>query len=74
MWMQSGQLVMEICLGRSVSKGYCGSESMHMEIRARIVIDGVLHKEHYLSHKSLARGATLIHEDQDLPSVYAKIL
>ena len=60
------------CCTRSLSKGYSGSEAMHLEIHARIVISGVLDMEHYLSPRSLNRGATLIRDNETLPEIYSK--
>ena len=48
------------CLCRSISKGYSGTDGMHLEIRARIIINGIINKKHYLSTSCLNRGATLI--------------
>ena len=58
------------CMCRSVSQGYIGNDSMHLELRARIVIDGVINKKHYLSHDCLSRGATLCREGEPLPYLY----
>ena len=58
------------CLGRSISHGYIGNDSMHLEMRARMVIEGILNKQYYLSHDFLTRGASRIEEP--LPFVYAK--
>ena len=46
------------CLCHALSRSHCGDESMHLELRARIVIEGFIHKKFYLSDESLSRGAT----------------
>ena len=60
------------CMSRALSRSYNGTKEMHLEVHARIVIDGVLHKDLYVTDSILSRGATLIRSDEDLPSVYAK--
>ena len=41
------------CLGRSVSTGYTGSDQMHLELRARTVIEGAVNKRYYLADEYL---------------------
>ena len=60
------------CLGCSVSTGYIGNDSMHLELLARMVIEGVIKKKHYMSAECLNRGASLVREDETLPEVFAK--
>ena len=59
------------CLPRSAGKGFFNDDNRHIEIRTRIVLDSILNKKHYLSHECLERGATVIHGNADLPSVFA---
>ena len=59
------------CLSRSVSKGYFNSDCHHAEIRVRIVIEAVINMDKYLIHECLERGATYIHKNADLPTVFA---
>ena len=59
------------CFCRAVSKGYYNTESKHNEIRARIVIEGVLNMDKYLSDDCLERGATYVHNNAELPLVFA---
>ena len=37
------------CLPQSLGKGFSGSDTMHVEIRARIVVDGIISRKSYLS-------------------------
>ena len=60
------------CMCRAASTGYCGDESMHLEIRARTVLSGIVHKEHYVTDECLKRGASLIRNDETLPEIYVK--
>ena len=59
------------CLCRALSRAFFNEDSFHMEIRARIVVEGVLNKQHYLSDDCLERGASYIHHNADLPTVFA---
>ena len=59
------------CLTRALSRAYCGNDQMHMELRTRIVIEGVVNKRKYLSDSYMARGATYVERDQSLVSIYA---
>ena len=58
------------CVCRSVSHSYSGNDSMHLELRTRIVIDGILQKHQYMSHSCLSRSATLCREHPSLPHIY----
>ena len=58
------------CLCRAVCKGYFNDDSKHVELRVRIVMEGVLNKEKYLSDEFLQRGATCIHSNANLPTVF----
>ena len=60
------------CLTRSLGKGFSGSDNMHVEIRARIVVDGIMNKKFYLSPACLNRGASLIRQEESLPVIYTK--
>ena len=41
------------CMSLSVSHSYSGSDKMHLELRARIIIDGILNRKFYLSQEYL---------------------
>ena len=58
------------CLTRSVSKGYWNTDVHHVEVRARMVMEGVINMKHYISDECLERGATFIHQNADLPTVF----
>ena len=45
---------------------------MHLEITARLLIDGIINKDYYVNAEFLNRGATYIREDETLPEVYVK--
>ena len=60
------------CFTRSVGKGYSGTEDMHVELRARIVIKGILNKSHYLDSECMNRGANSARLCENLPEVYSK--
>ena len=51
------------CMGRSLSMGYRGDNSMHLQIRAWCVIEGILRKEYYVLEEWMNRGASLICPD-----------
>ena len=59
------------CCPRSLSIAAFGDDSRHIEMRAKIVVESVLHKERYLSHEYLAQGASAVREDVTFPEVYA---
>ena len=56
----------------SFSKAYSGSSGMQVEIRCRIVVEGIVHNDIYLSPSCLNRGASLIHAEESLPVIYMK--
>ena len=58
------------CLPQSASKGYFNNDSHHNEMCISIVMEGV-HMEKYLSHACLEHGATYIHRNADLPTVFS---
>ena len=41
------------CLCRSASKGYFNTDSRHLELRARIVIEGIINKKKYITEECL---------------------
>ena len=45
---------------------------MHIEIRARIAVHGILMKHIYVSEDFLNKGATFVCPDESLPTVYVK--
>ena len=53
------------CLPRSVRYVH------HVELRARVVMEGVTNKDKYLSDDCLERGASFVHGNADLPTVFA---
>ena len=57
---------------RAISTAYTGSEDIHVELRARIVIEGLFRKSTYLNPACLNRGAGLIRDQESLPVVYTK--
>ena len=59
------------CFTRSSSRGYFNTDAKHLELRARIVVEGVLNKDLYLNNNYLERGATYIHGNAQLPTVFA---
>ena len=59
------------CLCRALSKAFFNDDSMHLEIHARIVIEGVLNMDKYLTDDCLERGASYIHKNAELPCVFA---
>ena len=60
------------CLGHALSKGFSGTDEMHVEIRARILLNGILNKDEYISARCLNRGAALIRDTESLPAIYTK--
>ena len=60
------------CFGRSLSKGYSGNDGMHLEIRARTVIEGAVNQDYYASSHWLNRGASVVHDDEPTAHIYAK--
>ena len=59
------------CLPRATSKGYFNTDEMHIEIRVRIVIEGVIRMHLCLIPNSLERGASHLHKNADLMTVFA---
>ena len=59
------------CLCRALSKAYFNDDGHHIELRARIVIEGVKNMQKYLSDDYLERGATWTHSNADLPTVFS---
>ena len=59
------------CLCRSLSRLYCGSDEMHIELRARIVIEGIVNKDLYLSPHALENGASHIRVEETIPATYS---
>ena len=59
------------CLPKSLSHCYSGSDSMHLEIRARIVVHGLANKEYYTCQEYLSRGATNAREGK-IPYTYVE--
>ena len=58
------------CLCRALSKAFYNSDEHHIEIRVRLLIEGVINMQHYLSDDCLERGASFIHKNADLPTVF----
>ena len=58
------------CLCQALSRAFFGDESHHAEIRAQIVIEGIVNRQKYLSDHCLERGASFIHKNADLPTVF----
>ena len=58
------------CLCRALRHGYFNDKSCHIELRVHIIVEGVLHMEHYLSDECLERGASILHQNADLPTVF----
>ena len=58
------------CLCRALSKAFYNDDSYHLELRARIVIEGIINKDKYLSDDCLERGASVLHNNADLPTVF----
>ena len=58
------------CLPRALSRAFFNNDESHIEIRVRIIIEGVLNLKHYLTDNCLERGASVIHANADLPTVF----
>ena len=58
------------CLCHALSRAKYNTDEHHIEIQARILIEGVIHREKYLSDDCLERGASILHRHADLPTVF----
>ena len=58
------------CLCRAASKGQYNTDIHHIELRVCILIEGVTNIDFYLSDECLERGATFIHKNANLPTVF----
>ena len=59
------------CLCRALSKAFFDTDEFSDEMRVRILMEAIIHKESYLSDNCLERGATFVHKNADLPTVFA---
>ena len=59
------------CLCRALSKAFYNSDSKHIELRVRIIIEGIINKKKYITDECLERGASVVHGNADLPTVFA---
>ena len=59
------------CFGCSISKSFWNHDGKHIELHARIVMEGIINIEYYLHDDFLQRGATWIHDNAELPLVFA---
>ena len=57
------------CLCRALSRAYFNTDKRPLEIRVRIIIEGVTNMQSYISDDCLERGASCLHENSDLPTV-----
>ena len=61
------------CLPRTLSTGIFGSDNQYIEMRLRILIEGVLHTERYLHQRYMALGASRKYKKtKNLATVYAQ--
>ena len=60
------------CLCRSISRACYGDDSHHLELRVRIIIEGVANMDKYLDHELMKRGATLVRIEETIPETYAR--
>ena len=58
------------CLCHALSKAFFNEDTKHLEIRVRIIIEAIIHKDKYLCDDCLERGATFLHGNADLPTVF----
>ena len=56
-------------LSRAFSTAHFDTQERHMEVRARMVIEGIVNKNKYISHQYLSRGAAYLHLNAELPTV-----
>ena len=59
------------CLCRALSRAYFNEDNHHIELRVRIIMEGILNKKHYLSDDCLERGAGWVHGNAEFPTVFA---
>ena len=59
------------CLCRALSRAFYNNDSKHIELRARIVLEGITNMNDYLNDDCLERGASYIHSNAELPTVFA---
>ena len=60
------------CLPRSLSRIVYGSERNHLEIRVRLVLDGVLNKTMYLNNANLKVGSSSKVQDENFVQRYCR--
>ena len=60
------------CLSRALSRSFWGDPVRHTEVRTRIIIEGVLNKELYLTHEALTAGSQYVRRYETLPVTYSK--
>ena len=58
------------CLCRAGSKGYFNTNEKHVELRVRMIVEGVTNMKNYLSDECLQHGAIHFHGNADLPTVF----
>ena len=59
------------CYFKALNKSFYNDDRHHVELRARTVLEGVINKDNYLSDNCLERGASCVHGNADLPTVFA---
>ena len=59
------------CLPRALGKAFFNDVSKHYEIRVRIIFEGITNMDKYLMDDCLECGASYIHGNADLPTVFA---
>ena len=60
------------CMCWSISHSFSGNDKMHVEIRVRTVVEGIVNKDMYVNYEVLSRGANLISGQEELPVLYTK--
>ena len=58
------------CLCRATCKAFFNTDARHIEMRVRIIIEGIVNMKSYLSDDCLEHGASYIHKNADLPTVF----
>ena len=58
------------CLCRALSKAYFNDDSKHIKLRVCMVMEGIINRDKYLSDDCLERGASWVHHNADLPTVF----